>query len=123
MVVSQNELETLVDRGGVTFAREGRPSPFYLRIDRATSVKDGQDDRFVEVTFNPEFSEVEGYPTDVIVRWGPRTEVIGWLRALLDPMDAEICPPPKEANVISVLFGLESPDIIRQKGDDPWTFA
>ena len=110
----------LVDQGGLGYAWAGRPQPFYLQFARITNDDDPPDLRFTEITFNPSMVDIDGHPTDVLVSWGTKDEVVAWLAPLLSELAVETCTSGVQGLFQRALFGLPRAAFNMAEGLGPW---
>lgn len=84
----------IVENGALGFARAGLPRPHYVKFSRLAHPDDGGEARFLEVTFSPEFVEIDGQLTDVLIEWDSQPALVAWVERLLVELDIELAPVP-----------------------------
>lgn len=94
-----------------------REEPFYLLM---TLSEMPGDEYMVEITFYPEYVDLDGHPSDLVVEWGESTHMREWAGQFLREFHVLPAPRSLQAQVKNRLFHPGASKDLEVNPADPW---
>ena len=104
-------------RVGFLVGFASREDPFYLLM---TLSEMPLSEFLVEIAFYPEYVDLDGRSSDLVVEWGGLTHMREWVRQFLCEFHVHPAPESVQMQVRNRLFDSAAPAVIEVDPADPW---